>query len=170
MISLDKYRRIHIARFNRDSYLDAARFLVNSLLLSHGIRRDTLSIVGLVNTIRLAPVDKLRHLRPDAESSTGWIRAVLEKGKAKGLGAVLLQREALEDLIAGVEIGRTQIIVENCNIEPTLPLSLEFPVTIYYGFRAMRDGIGVCLKCPQWCSPIILNIALDRIEAGLPAP
>ncbi len=86
-LDIDKYKRIHYLPEPR-SLDEASEFIANTLLLSHGIRRGTLSIVKLRCCTLLAPGDRLRQLRPDYETRTGWIRAVL-RGKHRGLGAIL---------------------------------------------------------------------------------
>ncbi len=70
------YRRIHVYT-NPESLLDAAKFIAGALLLSHGIRRDTVAVVKLRDVWLIALGDKVRHLRPDEETLEGWIKAVL---------------------------------------------------------------------------------------------
>ncbi len=96
-LDLDKYRRIHYLP-NPTSLDQASEFIANTLLLSHGIRRDTVSIVKLKCCLLIAPGDTLRQLRPDYETRIGWIRAVL-RGRHRGLGAILYSENAIiEDI------------------------------------------------------------------------
>lgn len=92
-VNLGRYRRIHIG-IEPMSLSSAARFLVSSLLVSHGVREDTAVIARLRRKDWLLALgDQLRHLRPDEDTAVGWVKAVI-RGK-KGLGGILLRDNAI---------------------------------------------------------------------------
>ena len=79
------YRRIHIY-INPEDELEAAKFIAGALLLSHGVRRDTVAVTRLRGFWLIALGEKVRHLRPDEETLEGWMKAVLRGAK---LGVIL---------------------------------------------------------------------------------
>jgi hypothetical protein len=81
------YKRVHIYT-NPEDALDVAKFIAGSLLLSHGIRRDTVAVVRLKDLWLIAPGDRVRHLRPDEETLEGWVKAVL---KGANLGVTMVR-------------------------------------------------------------------------------
>jgi hypothetical protein len=87
------YRRVHVYADPRD-LLDVARFIAGALLLSHGIRRDTVAVVKLGDSWLVAPGDRVRHLRPDEETLEGWIKAVL---RGAMLGVVMVKSKPSYD-------------------------------------------------------------------------
>ncbi len=68
------------------SLYEAARFIASALLLSHSIRLDAVAAVRVSGSWVVARGSRVRHLRPDADTAEGWLRAVL-KGRAERLGA-----------------------------------------------------------------------------------
>jgi hypothetical protein len=81
------YKRVHVYT-NPEDALDVAKFIAGSLLLSHGIRRDTVAVVRLKDLWLIAPGDRVRHLRPDEETLEGWVKAVL---KGANLGVTMVR-------------------------------------------------------------------------------
>lgn len=139
---------------------EAARFLTMALLISNGIRRDTVVILNVRGGWLIAPGDRLRHLRPDADTSEGWIRAVL---RGRPLGAIVT------DSVAG--IGRVIVLHHkpgNGVGELELLYRAEPPWALCY-----INGDGECgfpidrvLKVPNWGlwrTSIIVSIILDNI-------
>ena len=160
------YERIHVLPTCRN-LREIARFLVMSLLISNGIRRNTLSIVRVGSRWIVAPGDKIRHLRPDADTSEGWIKAVL---RGKNLGAVVIPE--IEYLGVGIallhsstgapgeilEIGDTEhrifCYVEDLDSIEKCPLStVEKRIVPKWGF---------------WRTASLVNTILDRVDFGLP--
>ena len=170
-IELDKYKRIHYLPSPR-SLDEASEFIANTLLLSHGIRRDTLSIVTLKCCTLLAPGDRLRQLRPDYETRTGWIRAVL-RGKHRGLGAVLDYEHSTIEYLMSMDIAVLIVVYYSKKIwikESRLKEILEKdrPILVeYFDANSVSADKGV-LGAPY--SPgvtgAIVNIYLDNIMAS----
>ncbi|MDM7274781.1 MAG: hypothetical protein P3X22_001465 [Thermoprotei archaeon] len=153
-----KYRRHHIYLSPEDP-LDAARFIANALLLSHGIRRDTAAsakVGGLWITVHGSEV---KHLRPDEESLEGWIRAVLRGGGSK-LGV----RVSREPPRVG---GAACFSVEGSDFLEGLA-SLSPPYVIAYGFGGFQ--CGALIRAPlnvKWSIIVVLvNIVLDNVEGA----
>ncbi len=160
------YKRIHIYP-NPLNINDAALFLVYSLLISNNIRRDTITEVRIGKTWIIAYGDKIRHLRPDADTSEGWIRAVL---RSKRLGASL--ETGPLDYPANTNI----MVVHKPNIKPEINIdeNLVSPVIICYvadPSECPLSGSWVEVKVPKWGvwrSSTIINIMIDRIWNSLP--
>ncbi len=108
-VNLSNHKRIHY--YPQPSSLDeASSFIANSLLLSHGIRKDTIAIVRLKCCILIAPGDRIRQLRPDYETRIGWIKAVI-RGKHRGLGATLISHEEFIEMLESYMNGLLSITV-----------------------------------------------------------
>ena len=145
---------------------EAASFLVSSLLLSHGIRRNTVAIVELDIGLLAAPGWSLRQLRPDLETATGWVRAVLYKGKARGLGALILRGIRSGDILQTAASLGFQAI-RTCSGHPQLAgWELGGKAIIVHG-----EGPGgrcwLSAPCRPPCRAAVSNIILDRIGARL---
>ncbi|MEB3844641.1 MAG: hypothetical protein LRS48_03035 [Desulfurococcales archaeon] len=178
----ENYSRIHVYLDPKD-LRDAAGFIVGSLLISRNVRRDTVTIVALKHALVIVAGDSVRQLRPDEESSTGWIRAVL-RGKHKGLGAQLAPRGELRAAIEGILGARiadaeSVFIVVNrgvntlCRIKPRPGK----PYIAYYARNANhkppeRDvPVTVETWLPAGYAASTFNIMIDRAMAGLePCP
>ncbi|MCE4625521.1 MAG: hypothetical protein F7C35_06625 [Desulfurococcales archaeon] len=157
------YRRVHLLP-DPGSFNEAAAFLSSSLLLSHSIRRDTLAIVVLKRGVIAAPGDHVRQLRPDLESSTGWLRAVL-RGKWKGLGAVMMEHP----FNVGAWCGR--VIQTFMGVAGVVgEIMVDQPLLIVHTNNGVELGSTAEIRapCPPPCRAAISNIILDRAEAGLP--
>ena len=142
---------------------EAARFLVNALLLSHSIRRDTVAIVQVGDKLIVAPGSSLRQLRPDQESAEGWIRAVL-RGRGKGLGAVLAGPHIIDQALRSSEVLYTCIGPPG---PPQQPVKHEKPITIVHSPEAGECWLQA--PCSPSCRAAITNIVLDRVLIGLRA-
>ena len=140
---------------------EIARFLVNTLLLSHSIRRDTVAIALVGDRVLVAPGSTLRQLRPDQESAEGWLRAVL-RGKARGLGAFLESADVLDRALSDATL------ISTCEGDPRPPKphSLEHPVNILHGPSNPRK-CWLSAPCKPACRAALANIVLDRIQRGL---
>ncbi|MEB3846852.1 MAG: hypothetical protein GSR74_02615 [Desulfurococcales archaeon] len=160
---VDKYKRVLLYPDPRNTY-DAARFLVYSLLISNNARRDTLAQVRIGAKWIIAPGDKIRHLRPDADTSEGWVRAVL---RGKKLGALLSENPLIPEKGVKIEIRHARTGSQKLYItrmEPPVVACLHRGVECELGedlFYEVRNW-GV------WRTTVILNIILDRIWSGLP--
>ncbi len=181
-MSREYYSRIHVYLDPKD-LRDAAGFIVGSLLISRNVRRDTVAIAALKHTLVIVAGDSVRQLRPDEESSTGWIRAVL-RGKHKGLGAQLAPRgklqEAIEDILGARTTDAEQVfIVVNrgvntlCRIKP----QPGKPHIAYYArnasYKPPEGDVPVTAETwlPAGYAASTLNIMIDRVAAGLePCP
>jgi hypothetical protein len=168
---LGEYRRIHYYP-NPQNIEEAALFLTSSLLLSHGIRRDTVSIICFRNKTIVLPGDRARHLRPDMESAKGWIKAVLFK--RRNLGATVY-RECINIQGLTMEKGLLTLVTKPENsraasIPDLNTIKLQYPLTLYYTCKepAIHYDLHFKIPCSPPCRAAILNIILDRIEAGLP--
>ncbi|MEB3817044.1 MAG: hypothetical protein LRS46_03785 [Desulfurococcales archaeon] len=176
-----KYKRIHIL-IDSGKPRDIAIFLVNALLISHGIRRDVLAAFRWGNAWIAAPGDRVRHLRPDMDTAEGWIRRVIkEPGR---LGTTLIDPQRLEALPC--------LVVRGGNPHPSHGSLKQLEDTIYvlaksssrllllyksggasksaeYSYIAKCvESLDIALPLPLAHLPAIMNILLDRIEAGTP--
>ena len=170
-LELDKYKRIHYLP-NPKSLDEASEFIANTLLLSHGIRRDTLSIVKLRCCILLAPGDRLRQLRPDYETRIGWIRAVL-RGKHRGLGAILDYDNKTIEYLKSTSIGVIIVVyyskrswITESRLREILagdkPLLIEY---IDGNDDMVKNGVFGAPYSPGVAGAIV-NIYLDNIMAS----
>ncbi|MCE4601140.1 MAG: hypothetical protein F7C38_06200 [Desulfurococcales archaeon] len=159
------YSRVHIYPKPRN-IREASRFLAMSLLISNGIRKNTVSVTRLDGKWIIASGDKLRHLRPDADTSEGWVRAVL---KGKKLGAILLDNIQVPGEAAlivhrvgagGESLRRDGLAGERifCYLEGE-DEAVECPVRARSVYSVPAWGV--------WRSAVLVNIILDRIESGL---
>lgn len=136
-----------------------------SLLISNGIRRDTASIVGVGGKWIIAPGDRVRHLRPDADTSEGWVRAVL---RGKRLGAILLEEPPILD---GVTVLLHEGEVEGGELSTLYDAST--PIVLCYTSSSVEDCSGRVegiIRVPDWGywrTAIIANIILDNSGGGL---
>lgn len=157
------YRRVHLLPDPR-SFNEAAAFLSSSLLLSHSIRRDTLAVVALKRGVIAAPGDRVRQLRPDLESSTGWLRAVL-RGKWRGLGAVMLERPPS----MGAWCGRViQTVMGIAGVEGEIVVDKPLLIVHSNSGAELNSTAKIRAPCPPPCRAAVSNIILDRVESGLP--
>ncbi len=146
------------------NYYDAAMFLVNSLLISHGIRRDALAIVRVGSRWVLAPGASVRHLRPDADTAIGWVRAVL---RGKRLGATVEGDPPGFPGVYTVDPGEGDprclcSAADKVNGGTPACFSSAEECAQYY---KVVDGCSASLEA--WRSVAIVNILVDRIRAGL---
>ena len=161
----EDYSRIHIYPKPR-SIREASRFLAMSLLISNGIRKNTVSVTRLEGKWIIAPGDRLRHLRPDADTSEGWVKAVL---RGKRLGAAVLDSiqvpgEAVlivhgdEMGVSGESLRREELAGERifCYLEDE---DVGCPVKAHRVYGVPPWGV--------WRSAVLVNIILDRVESGL---
>ena len=155
------YRRVHVLP-GPVPLRDAASFLTSALLVSNSIRRDTLAVVEVGRGVWVyAAGDRVRHLRPDADTAAGWLRAVL-RGK-RGLGGLAL--EAPPSPPPGFSLVAAMPGRGRC----TLP-SRAAGFYVVYGpveaaARVYTGGL------PAWLAPAVVNVILDRLASGLePAP
>ncbi|MCE4619512.1 MAG: hypothetical protein F7C33_00645 [Desulfurococcales archaeon] len=160
---IDKYKRVLLYSDPRNTY-DAARFLVYSLLISNNARRDTLAQVRVGAKWIIAPGDKIRHLRPDADTSEGWVRAVL---RGKKLGALLSENPLIPESGTRIEIRHSRTGSQKLDItrvEPPVTACLHRGTTCdsesALSFEVRDWGV--------WRTVLVLNIILDRIWAGQP--
>ncbi|MCE4598691.1 MAG: hypothetical protein F7C81_00640 [Desulfurococcales archaeon] len=163
-----KYHRVHILPEAKD-LREAALFLVSSLLISHGARKDTIAIVQIEETWITAYGDKIRHLRPDQDSSEGWVKAVLYKGKHKKLGASISNTPIIS-LRDGYCVGYG--IVRLKNIKDIIHLEIRDKSTLKFIYMdklddTCKESINLEVEMPRPLRPSLINIILDRIEAGL---
>ncbi|MFN4045858.1 MAG: hypothetical protein ACK4H7_00775 [Acidilobaceae archaeon] len=152
------YRRHHIYP-DPESPLDAARFIANALLLSHGIRRDTVVSVRIKDKWLTVYGDKVRHLRPDEESLEGWIKAVL-KGRGSKLGVKISPEPPGVNSVACFSGEGLDFMEGLKNISP--------PYILVYGLEGFQ--CAQLIKPPlnvKWSIIVVLvNIVLDNVEAG----
>ncbi len=164
----NNYKRLHILPTKLDAEALAV-FLVSALLVSHGVRRDTLVAANLGNIWLWIPGDKIRYLGPDIDTATGWIRAVL-RGK-KGLGA---QFKGVGPLCEGAR--KIYFIRNYLKIIINESVARSDRYCIYYynevdGVNLGKEGVDAIvglMGAPMSLAPAIANIILDRSEAGLP--
>jgi len=134
---------------------EAARFITGALLLSHGARRDTAALVRVGDSWILARGGGIRHLRPDADTAEGWVRAVLRGAR---LGGEVMSRPP-------PPVGRI-ILVSGGSGRGLAGLSSP-PATLCYGscpyaWEDVVEGFD-----DAWRSVVVANIVLDRFERGL---
>jgi len=160
---VDKYKRVLLYPDPRNTY-DAARFLVYSLLISNNARRDTLAQVRVGSKWIIAPGDKIRHLRPDADTSEGWVRAVL---RGRKLGAVLSENPLIPEKSVRIEVRHARTGSRKLEITGIKPIVVA---CLNRGARCWLDGALLFEVCDWgvWRTAVILNIILDRIWSGLP--
>jgi len=159
--------RIHVLP-SPTSFEEASAFIVNSLLLSHGIREDSAAVVRVGGEWVYASGDSVRHLRPDADSSEGWLRAVL---RGRRLGARRLERLDIPPLAVSVCLRCGP--GEGLNLDP-LKILLEATGAIYILYISGDEDVNLCRGRGWGAIPLrphiavaVVNIVLDRIEAGL---
>ena len=143
---------------------DASMFLVNGLLISHGIRRDTTAIVELSGRWIIAPGSRIRHLRPDQGTRTGWIKHVLRKGG--GLGAAVTTtrpRELGEELVCVGPGGSVSLEDALAGCRSSCRVAYNWP---WPGDCVITADPGMSVE--PYMLPALVNIILDRIWAGLP--
>ena len=182
-VNLSRYRRIHIG-IEPMSLSSAARFLVSSLLVSHGVREDTAAIARLRGKDWLLALgDQLRHLRPDEDTAVGWVKAVIRRNR--GLGGILLRDNAMR-ISSLIEVD-TLICVyvsesAQSHIISGIP-PLDRYIFIYITKRVLmeaRDATNdfICsmelrLGMTEHAYPLapsIINILLDRTKPELGHP
>lgn len=161
------YRRLHILPVRLDVEAIAI-FLASTLLISHGVRRDTLVAVNLGSTWLWVPGDKIKYLGPDIDTAKGWVKAVL-RGK-NGLGAffkgkepeckdakiVYLIKNSLEiNMAKNIVVAPKYCIYYFNNLNEALQYNREADIVIGLGGAHLYMG------------PVIVNIIIDRIEVGL---
>ncbi len=152
------YRRHHIYPAPEDP-LDAARFTANALLLSHGIRRDTVASVKIGDLWITVYGSKVKHLRPDEESLEGWIRTVL-RGRGSRLGAMVSREPPRVS-------GAICFSLEGAEFPEGLT-GLSPPYIIVYGFEWPQCNVFIRVPLNvKWSIIVVLvNIALDNVEGG----
>jgi len=151
--------RLHVLPSPGSRY-EAARFIASALLLSHSIRVNAIAAVRVGGTWVVAAGGRVRHLRPDADTAEGWLRAVLRGSR---LGAEL--RDDPPE-----PVGRRILLL------PGSPRGLARlpgePVTICYGSCPYVDFEEVEGPAwPSWSLAEAANIIVDRVSVGLrPCP
>ncbi len=167
------YRRAHILP-GSNSIGEAASFLISSLLISHGARVDSIAAVEIEGFWIIAYGDRIRHLRPDQDSAEGWVRAVLYKGRHRQLGASVLDRPPRTG--NSVYCIKDEPGAKGLNwFKDTFPTSglHDLLTFIYLGGRETtfpfqcEENIAIEINIPRHLKPALINIILDRIEAGL---
>ncbi len=164
--------RIHVAPEPLEPG-EAGLFIAASLLLSHGVRPCTLALVRLRGAWIAAPSWSIRQFRPDEDSRAGWVKAVL---RGKKLGAHVAPPAASPEEVLEA-IGVKPAAATRCVAArpPTRPEALEAAA------RALLEGLPLAytargcsreptLGAPPTIAPAIVNIAVDRLQAGLPLP
>lgn len=149
-----------------------ATFLVSSLLISHGIRKDTISIIKLSKLWLCAPGSKLRQLRPDLDSSVGWIKAVLRNHKKEVLGSVKLQELPPFDKYGFKKISilcfsqAKKLIKDRSIWQFMLSNYKDDKVLIVYNEGSNIVKVNEIFMLGVSCkyAPVLINISLDRIE------
>ncbi len=170
---LEGANRIHILLTNQ-SLEYVATFLVSSLLLSHGIRKDTVSIVKLGKLWLCAPGSRLRHLRPDLDSSVGWVKAVLRNRKKEVLGAVKLRNLPSFDRYNFKRFGVLCLPKgkETMKCRDTWWFMFSSyngnKILVEYSERSDVMKVNKVFTMGISCkyAPVLINISLDRIEEG----
>ena len=142
---------------------DASMFLVNSLLVSHGIRKDATAIVEVSGHWIIAPGSRIRHLRPDYRTRTGWIRYVLRRGG--GLGATITRSrpQELGDGLLCIGSGGS------ASLEEALAECRGGCIVAYnWPWEECRVVADPGIDIESYMLPALVNILLDRMWAGLP--
>jgi len=146
---------------------EAAVFVSSALLVSHGVRGDSTAIARLSKPRAwlLVSGKRVRHLRPDMDSSLGWVRAVITGNRRLG-GAIL------SDLDLGAFRDCEAICFHGAARALAIPLgSLRECVLLAYS-----SGSPVSVGCraeyplgplPVHLGPVIGNVLLDRFSSGL---
>ncbi|MEB2836062.1 MAG: hypothetical protein GSR80_000074 [Desulfurococcales archaeon] len=166
-------RRIYVLPIGVDIQTMAA-FIVNSLLVSHGIRPDAAAFLRLRRGWLWVPGSGIRHLRPDADSSEGWVRAVL---RGRSLGARIVGDPAeLQILPEGALCIETVADVGATLCRGSLAGARHVVVTYVWASKSWGEP-PLPIECLERCqlklatplalSPAVVNIILDRVEAGL---
>jgi hypothetical protein len=166
-----RLQRIHVLPSPR-SLGEASAFIVNALLLSHGIRKESVAIVRVGGEWIYAPGASIRHLRPDADSSEGWLRAVL---RGRELGAQRLEK--FEPPSEALRICLRCGLKEDLDLGLLKSVPLEAADAIYVFYTSTVEDIEVSNLCREsvWGAiPLrprfavaVVNTILDRIEAGM---
>ena len=170
---LEEAKRVHIL-LTPQSLEHVATFLVSSLLLSHGIRKDTVSIVKLSKLWLCAPGSSLRHLRPDLDSSVGWVKAVLRNRKREVLGSVKLRdlpsfdRHGFERFSVLCS-SQGKEIIKNEDVWWSMFSGYKGnKILVEYSERGdvMKANKVFTMEISCKYAPVLINISLDRIEEG----
>lgn len=153
-------KRIHITPDNL-TIEEASLFIVSSLLVSHGIRREAEAWVKVGDSWVVARGSKIRQLRPDPVSAEAWLRAVVYRGKTERLGA-----EVLKDIEPPPGLcvsGEGEVPVEEV-IGSDLRSGRD--VVLWYGKGCREASLGIPIL-RVWMMPALTNILVDRVMAGL---
>ncbi len=158
--------RIHILP-EKVSPAGAGLFLVSSLLISHGVRRDSEAWVRVGGKWLIVKGSTVRQLRPDAISSEAWVKAAVYKGKAERLGARIADL-TLDEVL---DPARTYCVSNKYRI-----VYDEYS-RVWYGYFIYVSRPDLCpadidrmLGAPGllWMAPALVNSILDRLSVGLP--
>jgi len=163
-----RLERVHILPRPK-STREASTFIVNSLLLSHGIRSDATAIVRIGDAWIVAPGASLRHLRPDSDSAEGWLRAVL---RGRRLGAFKLG--CLEDVLkdaspACIYYGRESLLAVEA-LERLAQAGGRLHIMYLHGPDEdveVHCSLLEALPLPPYLAVAVVNIMLDRVQVGL---
>ncbi len=160
-------KRVHVL-MDVKSLGDIAVFLTSSLLLSHGIRRDVVSVIKLKNSWLCVPGFRVRHLRPDFDSALGWVRAVLKRSQNEVLGSIKLSKLYFSH-------NEFKVVKVLCNLNSSFQRIKQMMLTSFYDkviFEYYSDVININdneealdlfgVECKY--APILMNISLDRID------
>ncbi len=153
-----RYTRIHVLP-GPVTVRDAASFLASALLVSNAVRRRSVAAVEVGDGLWLYVAgDVVRHLRPDADTAEGWVRAVL-RGK-KGLGGRIAS--APPSLPEGYLTVSVDSGPGGCRIVRSNGYYIVYAPGLGAGPRLGMAGL------PPWLAPAVVNVVIDRLEAGLP--
>ncbi len=162
------YRRLHILPVRLD--IEAiAIFIASALLISHGIRRDTLVTINLGNTWLWVPGDKIKYLSPDIDTAKGWVKAVL-RGK-KGLGAFFKSEEPdCKDakIVYLIKNSLEIIMVKNMVATPKYCIYYFNNLDEASQYNREADVVIGLGGAHLYMGPVIANVLIDRVEVGLP--
>ena len=140
---------------------EAGVFIASSLLVSHGVRRDSAALVARGDYWLVARGDRVRHLRPDADSLEGWVRAVL---RGRPLGASVCPRGSLAPRITlrVCTSGGDVLGIGEALARAKPPYVLE-----YREVGGCDASLGASWM-PLHLAPAVVNVVIDRVLGGLP--
>lgn len=150
-----------------------ARCISASIMLSHGLRKDT-DVIFITNKVAIHFVTShLKSVRPDEGSLLGILRKVfraINEGHSTAHSGVIISKRNLESYLLNFPVKYlcTPYGKELLEKNPRTPVAFIIPF-IYKGQAPRITVNAVHLKCPvdrQWPDQIIptLNILLDRLS------
>ncbi|MEB3780904.1 MAG: hypothetical protein GSR85_11870 [Desulfurococcales archaeon] len=155
-------RRIHILLGSYNTRT-IAHFIVSSLLISHGVRRNAEAWIQVKDKLLVVEGGRVRHLRPDLVSAESWVKAVLYKGKADRLGATIStldQADMIDNKHCVDTSNRLQVNIAHNKVA----------AFIYGNYKDEQctGYIGLGADLFIGFRPALINIILDRLQEGLP--